>query len=652
MADVKEVVWKAIPGTSQEMALACRCDSILLCGTRGSGKTSTQLARFRAYVGRGYGSFLRGILFDVAYKDLDDIVAQSKRMFLAFEDGAKFLSASSQYKWVWPTGEELLFRTGEDEEDYWAFHGQEFPIIMANEISKLATPVFLDMMMSCNRSSFKPEMHSPVDMHSGERRILPPIPLELVCTTNPYGVGRAWVKKRYIDPAPYGGIVSRKIEIISPQTKKLAVVEKTQVTIFSSYVENIYLPDAYIAQLHQETDKNKRKAWLGGRWDISAGGAFDDLWEDTVHILERFPIPKAWILDRAFDWGSTHPFSVGWWAEANGEEVKMPNGRPVLHQGRVFAPATGTLIMFAEWYGSEEKDWGSNKGIKMSSGDIAVGILAAEKAMSDAKLISSRVFPGPADNQIRNVNDSGSETIEKKMMDKGVEWESSDKSPGSRINGYQLFRERLEAATRQEGPGIYFMRNCKAAIELIPSLPVHPTIPEDTHHLAEDHCLHGDTLVDTESGQVKIRHLVGTEAWVYSTERRLVPYLNCRLTQEHVGIYRITFSNGAQVLCTIQHRFLAVTGEWVKTYDLARSTGPFGHRITCTAQDYRVAGVYVMEVMKLGFSDVYCLDVIDELHGFSIEGGIISHNCWDSTRYRILKSNNRIATNVSVRTAS
>ena len=491
MSDRTEVVWRPISKTSQELGMSCTCDSILLTGTRGGGKSNIQLMRFRKRVGLGYGRFWRGIIFDVEYKDMDDLIAQSKRLFLAFEDGAKFLQASNQYKWVWPTGEELLFRTGSEEKDYWAYHGQEFPWIGVNELTKQPSPVFIDMMMSCNRSSFQSDLHAPVDMHTGERQSIPPIPLELVCTTNPYGIGRNWVKKRYIDPAKYGSIVRTKIEIISPKTKQPEVVEKSQVTLFSSWVENIYLPNVYIATLSQELDPNKKKAWLGGRWDISAGGAFDDLWDEKVHILERFPIPKEWQVDRVFDWGSTHPFSVTWWAEANGEEVKLANGKPFLHRGKPFAPPSGTLIMIAEWYGSEEKDWGSNKGIKMSSVDIAEGIKAAEEAMKTSKMILSKVLPGPADNQIRNVIDSASETIEKKMMDKGVEWESSDKSSGSRINGYQLFRERLEASKRQEGPGIYVMRNCRAAIQLLPTLPPHPTIPDDTHPKAEDHIWDG-----------------------------------------------------------------------------------------------------------------------------------------------------------------
>jgi hypothetical protein len=70
------------------------------------------LARFRRNVGLGYGSFWRGVIFDTEYKNLTDIITQSKRMYRLFNDGARYLASASELRWVWPTGEELLFRFG------------------------------------------------------------------------------------------------------------------------------------------------------------------------------------------------------------------------------------------------------------------------------------------------------------------------------------------------------------------------------------------------------------------------------------------------------------------------------------------------------------------------------------------------------------
>ena len=470
------VVWSPLAG-SQSLVLSCPCHHILYEGTRGPGKTDAQLMFFRKFVGRGYGQYWRGVIFDREYKMLDDLVSKSQRWFPKFKDGAKFMSSKADYKWVWPTGEELMFRQVKKKADYWNYHGQEFPFIGWNELTKYPTPDLFEAMMSCNRSSFIPAEHSPIDYKTGERVLVPDIPLVVMSTTNPYGPGHNWVKSRFIDAAEPGEVVRNTVNVFNPRTQQREDVTKTQVRVFGSYKENRYLSPEYVAELESIKDENKRRAWLWGDWDIVAGGALDDLWGSHL-ILPRFKVPKSWRIDRSFDWGSTHPFSVGWWAEANGEEATLPDGT-------IFCPPPGTLIRIAEWYGAQEI--GLNKGLRLSAKEIAKGIKEREKMLTEQGWIESRVKAGPADNQISKVNEKDVESIKKKMADEGVDWIESDKRPGSRTNGLQLIRDRLEASKTKEGPGLYFMDNCRAAIATLPVLPRDEDNEDDVDTEAEDH---------------------------------------------------------------------------------------------------------------------------------------------------------------------
>lgn len=493
--DNATVIWRPIDGTSQELALDTRAHHTLYTGARGPGKTDTQLMRFRRRVGLGYGVFWRGVIFDREYKNLDDLINKSKRWFYAFKDGAKFLESASSLKWVWPTGEELLFRVAKKPDDYWNYHGQEFPFIGWNELTKYPTAELYNMMMSTNRSSFTPEKDSPcIDgdyyeetglirfVENGPIYELAPIPLEVFSTCNPYGAGHNWVKRRFIDPAPYGQLVKNSTQVFDPKTKEEITVTKTQVAIFGSYIENIYLSPEYVAELNSEKDENRRKAWLLGDWDIVAGGALDDVWNKQTIIVPRFVIPKTWRIDRSFDWGSTHPFSVGWWAEANGEEAQI-----ILPDGTVktFCPVRGSLVRLFEWYGT--KEIGTNKGLKMASRKVAKGIKDIETALLANGWIHTKPWPGPADNQIRNVNDDGTETIELKMQLEGISWLPSDKAPGSRKIGLELVRDRLDAATSGEAPALYIMDCCRAAISILPTLPRDPKLLDDVDTDSEDH---------------------------------------------------------------------------------------------------------------------------------------------------------------------
>ena len=143
------------------------------------------------------------------------------------------------------------------------------------------------------------------------------------------------------------------------------------------------------------------------------------------------------------------------------------------------------MIRIAEWYGAEEI--GQNKGLRMSAKEISKGIKEREAALAEQSWISTRVRAGPADNQISSINETDVDSIRKKMADEGVDWTESDKRPGSRINGLQLIRDRLEAAKTREGPGLYFMDNCRASIALLPVLPRDPDNAEDVDTDAEDH---------------------------------------------------------------------------------------------------------------------------------------------------------------------
>lgn len=461
-----KIVWEALPG-SQQLGMSCPADELLLEGTRGPGKTDTQLMKFRRYVGQGYGFFWRGVIFDRAYKSLDDLVAKSKRWFPQFNDGAKFYGAKADYKWVWPTGEELLFRKIKRVEDYWDYHGQEFPFLGWNELTKYPTNDLYELMLSCNRSSFIP----PPDSN------IPEIPLIVVSTTNPYGPGHNWVKREWIDAAPPGKMIKRSVDVFNPRTGQKETFVRTRVRLFGSYKENKYLSPAYVASLESITDENKRKAWLYGDWDIVAGGALDDVWGDWC-IVPRFRIPMGWKVDRSLDWGSTHPFSVGWWAEADGETITLPGGKH-------WRPAKGSLFRIYELYGTEHI--GTNKGIRMGPKELAKLIKYYDDRLRKQYWVVSPILSGPADNQIRDVRDSETKTIATEMETEGIFWNPSDKSRGSRKIGLELVRQRLKNSKNQSGPGLYFMSNCRAAIETLPVLPRDEDDMDDVDTESEDH---------------------------------------------------------------------------------------------------------------------------------------------------------------------
>ncbi len=224
----------------------------------------------------------------------------------------------------------------------------------------------------------------------------------------------------------------------------------------------------YIRRLEAQ-DGPKHEAWLLGNWNIVAGGMFGDLWRESLHVIKPFPIPASWRLDRSFDWGSSRPYSVGWWAESDGTDIKLRDGTPM--HTRV-----GDLFRIAELYGWTGKE---DEGTQ----ELATEVARKVKAM-DEKL-SGRVYPGLADTAIYSVDDG--RCIADRMASEGVYWLPAHKEAGRRQNGWALLRERLKDVLKREGPRLFVFSYCRQFIRTVPALPRDKMDMDDVDPRSEDH---------------------------------------------------------------------------------------------------------------------------------------------------------------------
>lgn len=200
------------------------------------------------------------------------------------------------------------------------------------------------------------------------------------------------------------------------------------------------------------------------------GSFFADIWIESTLCIEPFAIPRAWRIDRSFDYGFSAPFSVCWWAQSDGETPA---------NGRIYPK--GTLFLIAEWYGWNGKP---NQGAELQAPQIATKILEIENRTTWLK---GRVVPGPADSSIWDGPSNNNIAIQ--MLHKGVQWFPVDKGPGSRVNGARMFRERMKNSnqTPMTEAGIFFFKYCLQMIRCLPQLPKDRTDPDDVDTSAEDH---------------------------------------------------------------------------------------------------------------------------------------------------------------------
>lgn len=427
-------VWAPHPG-SQVQFLTCPIFECLLEGTRGGGKTAALLMSFAQYVGCGFGQAWRGVLFRETYPQLADVATKSKQWFRLFFPGAKF--NESTYTWKFPDGEELLLRQGVKEDDYWDYHGHEYPWLGFEELTNWRSLAFYEMMHSCCRSS------------------QPGMPRMVRATTNPYGRGHAAVKERF--QLGTNGVAPGAI------IKDTAGRERTHV--HSDIMENITLlasdPD-YMATLDGIKDQNRKKAWRYGSWDINVGAFLADAWDPEKHVVKPFPIPSNWNIWMAMDWGYAKPYAIGWFA-------KDPEGK---------------TYMWRELYGIATDDDGkpiANTGTKETPDKVAKRIIAREAHDERVGYDISLRITGP-DAFARGGSQYGTQNTHAQTMRRhGLKFRPWWAGPGSRKAGAMLVKQMLEQDE------LAFFDTCTHAIRTVPTINPDPDDPDDVATDEEDH---------------------------------------------------------------------------------------------------------------------------------------------------------------------
>lgn len=466
--DGREVVWSPLPG-SQIAVLSCPLTEVLHHGTRGPGKTDTLLNTFGMHVGAGFGPDWRGILFRQTYPQLADVVAKAEKWFRRIFPTSKFNRA--QMRWDFATGERLYFRHMRTADDYWSYHGHEYPWIGWEELTNWPDDGCYRRMFACLRSS-----------RAG-------MPRMVRATTNPYGVGHNWIADRF----QLRGQWWKTIVQLNP-TDSEGRPEPPRAAIHGHIDENTILlaADPNYKQTIAASAQNKAmaEAWLQGSWDFVAGGMFDDVWNPDVNTVARFDVPRSWRLTRSFDWGSSKPFSVGWWAVSDGTHYRDA-------AGRLRPTVRGDLFRISEWYGSTGRP---NEGVRMLATDVARGIIERELIYGFRDSSGCRVFPGVADSAIfttengNSIADSMRAAVRVDGMSyPGVVWLPADKRPGSRKTGWELMRKMIrdaapDASGAREKPGLFVVGDaCPAFLRTVLSLPRDDKDLDDVNTSAEDH---------------------------------------------------------------------------------------------------------------------------------------------------------------------
>jgi hypothetical protein len=427
--DSLNIVFKPNAGPQTDF-LAAGEREVLYGGSAGGGKSYAMLADPLRYM--GHPSF-SGLLLRHTTEELRELVWKSQEIYPKIWKGIKWSERKMQ--WTAPSGARLWMSYLDRDDDVLRYQGLAFSWIGFDELTQWNKPFAWNYMRSRLRTAASD------------------LPIYMRATTNPGGPGHGWVKKMFIDPAPYGKTFDATDIETGEVLKYPAGHSKAGQSLFkrkfipARLSDNPYLSregdyEAMLLSLPEQ----QRKQLLEGDWDIKEGAAFTEFNRD-IHVVEPFNIPHNWVKFRACDYGYGSYSAVLWFAVSPSEQLIVYRE---LYVSKVLATDLADMI----------------NELEAEDGGMRYGVL-------DSSLWHKRGDTGPS--------------LAEQMIMRGCRFRPSDRSKGSRVSGKNEIHRRLQVDEYTEEPRIVFFNNCTNTVSQLPSIPLDKKNPEDVDTRAEDH---------------------------------------------------------------------------------------------------------------------------------------------------------------------
>lgn len=174
----------------------------------------------------------------------------------------------SEKRFYFKNGSSIIFGYCATEGDVLQYQGQEYDVIFIDEATQF-TEFQFSTLTACLRGANR-------------------FPKRMYLTCNPGGVGHAWVKRLFVDRAFRADERPEDYRFIK------ALVDDNRVLMESD-------PD-YVRMLDNLPTEELRRAWRYGDWSVFMGQYFT-MWDERVHLVEPFPVPRHWARYLTLDYG-------------------------------------------------------------------------------------------------------------------------------------------------------------------------------------------------------------------------------------------------------------------------------------------------------------------------------------------------------------
>lgn len=350
-------------------------------------------------------------------------IDRSLRMFPKFDPGAQY--SRERHSWTFSSGYKLTFghcREKDSHQDY---------------LSKQYTHLGLD-----EGYQFEDYQYEELDARVRSADPILSLLLRTRVMSNP---APGWLKARFVDPEPAGGVLFR-IKVVDPTTGD--VNYRTRQFLPAKLDDN---PDKGFVQQYKirllSKPSHMRARYLYGDWNSVEGGYFEDDYNPIVHIIEPFKIPRDWPKFLSMDWGYKAFGVIGLFAldpDENLYQFYEFNFR-LMKDDQVADRLIEILQRFGFWNKRDNR---------------------------------SRIS-GTADTQLWEERGDSGKPKAAVFAEKGIFWQPADKASVAR--NAERITERLRDYDKNKPPGLVLFRDCRKTAEMLASIAVDEndsTVPD------------------------------------------------------------------------------------------------------------------------------------------------------------------------------
>lgn len=293
------------PTARQQAAINSPADELLYGGASGGGKTALLIAQAINLCLLVPGA--RVLILRRTFSALERTIEPEIRSRLPRIVGTY---NQSKHQFAFRNGSLLDLGYLESEDDKYQYQGTAYQMILMDELTQFTETQYNYLRSRLRAAGDVAERLAQLGWRP-----------RVMSASNPGGRSHAWVRARFVDPAPAG-------QVFRPAATTPGRTPGTRVYIPARVSDNPYLDASYADRLADLGDPVLVRALLDGDWDILEGVRFPQ-WRQAVHVIDPEQLPigvgAGYVQAVGVDYGSRAPFVALWGA-------LLPDGLVVVYR--------------------------------------------------------------------------------------------------------------------------------------------------------------------------------------------------------------------------------------------------------------------------------------------------------------------------------